>query len=59
MRCNYQASDRMTSATDDDGYDDDEVILMIIKFSEVYLRSESAAVGPITRTTQTTYEILK
>lgn len=37
IKSNYQASDRMASTTDyDDRDDDDNVILMIIKFHEVY-----------------------
>jgi hypothetical protein len=38
----------MASATYYDRDDDDDVILMIIKFHEVYLCAESTAVGPIT-----------
>jgi hypothetical protein len=50
----------MASATDDDNDDDDDdIILMIIQFNKVYLRAESTAVGPITKTAQTKYEILK
>lgn len=50
----------MASATDDNNDDgDDDAILMIIQFSKVYLFAESTALGPITETAQTTYEILK
>ena len=52
----------MVSATDDDDDDDDnddDIILIIIQFNKVYLRAESTAVGPITETAHTTYEILK
>jgi len=48
----------MDSATDDDNVDDDnDVILKIIQFTTVCLRAESIAVGPVTKTAQTTYEI--
>jgi hypothetical protein len=50
----------MTSATYDDNVDDDDdVILMIIQFNKVCLHAESTAVGPVTETAQTTYEIFK
>ena len=61
IKSNYQASDRMASATYDDDDDDDDldVILMMMQFNKVYLRAESTAVGPITERGQTTYEVLK